>query len=786
VVLTNVFVFGPLGTNNPVLGPIELAPGQAQSYAGAYQVPFNLCSVAVSASGQETCGGTWATNTASCPVATAPLLSLTQTCPTNPVVPGGLLTYAGSVSNAGNITLTGVSIWNNLSGATPVFTVATLLPGQATNYTGSYLAPTNCASLSSSTATAQSLCGVNVTNTVSSTCSVQTTPQIVMTAACPVAPLIPGGSATYSGSVSNAGTSTLTNIIVVSDQPAANTTVFTVASLAPGAVTNFTGSYTVPPNSCSVAAAFSVTAQNRCTPGTVTNIASVNCLTTTTPGLSIMETCPAGPVAAGTPVVYTGAVTNTGNITLLNVLVFSSQPSNNIPVLDLLSLAPGASATFTGGYIAAGGLDLTTNLTVQTNLSGTITTNTVTSIMATNSLTVSTNTVTPTFGTIDPVSLAMNDQFIVSSNLHGLMYADQNENWGPTLFYSITEPAAGVNTFDSFPAGGPVTSRFNLVTTNYDAITLAAPNVGYGSVNFYYVRHDRSGVSTFGEIIAQGASASADLWVLNYTGYKALAFAAANLGYGANVFYYVRNDTNGLATFGTINPTPGGVETDLYGVGTNFDSLVYVPGTVSTWGTAFFAYLRHTSTGSIIGTINPVTQVVTDRLSLGTNLLTSLTFTATDVGYGANKFYYLRPAQIILTTNSVTTFITNVVTTLTTNLTTSFVTNSLVTFTPTNTVTVTGVDVCQSRTVSAAANCQGPIVLGAFIRTIGNSALTTGFFRMFIPSVIGESYTVQYKNKLTDAVWTDLETIAGTGGTLIITNATTGQPSRFFRFMATP
>jgi hypothetical protein len=50
---------------------------------------------------------------------------VTQNCPVNPVGPGTILTYSGSVSNAGNITLTNVVVTNDRSGATPLFTAAT-------------------------------------------------------------------------------------------------------------------------------------------------------------------------------------------------------------------------------------------------------------------------------------------------------------------------------------------------------------------------------------------------------------------------------------------------------------------------------------------------------------------------------------------------------------------------------------------------------------------------------------------------------------------------------------
>ena len=183
---------------------------------------------------------------------------------------------------------------------------------------------------------------------------------------------------------------------------------------------------------------------------------------------------------------------------------------------------------------------------------------------------------------------------------------------------------------------------------------------GYGSV-FYYLRHDNSSVAHLGVIKAAGASSDSDLSApLFGTGYTGLAFAAANVGgYGANLFYYVRNDATGLSWFGSINPTPDLVTTDRYTVGTNFDALVFVPSAVATWGTAIFAYLRHDNTGSIIGTINPVTHTVTDRLHLGTNFLTGFTFTATDVGYGPNLFYYLRPAGTFGTIDPVTGILTD-------------------------------------------------------------------------------------------------------------------------------
>ena len=92
--LTNVMVFSPQMCRDdqvegftdgkqlvPFLGPIDLAPGQAEPYAGCVFVPYNTCEVTVFVTSQETCRGTWITNTASCPVAVTPGITLAEVCP---------------------------------------------------------------------------------------------------------------------------------------------------------------------------------------------------------------------------------------------------------------------------------------------------------------------------------------------------------------------------------------------------------------------------------------------------------------------------------------------------------------------------------------------------------------------------------------------------------------------------------------------------------------------------------------------------------------------------------
>jgi uncharacterized repeat protein (TIGR01451 family) len=73
---------------------------------------------------------------------------------------------------------------------------------------------------------------------------------IVVTKQCPPHPVPPGGTLIFTGAVTNAGNVTLTDVLVVNDQPAPNTLVYGPATLAPGAGAEFSASYRVPPCSC--------------------------------------------------------------------------------------------------------------------------------------------------------------------------------------------------------------------------------------------------------------------------------------------------------------------------------------------------------------------------------------------------------------------------------------------------------------------------------------------------------------------------------------------------------
>jgi hypothetical protein len=101
----------------------------------------------------------------------------------------------------------------------------------------------------------------------------------------------------------------------------------------------------------------------------------------------------------------------------------------------------------------------------------------------------------------------------------------------------------------------------------------------------------RTGFSTFGTIATNGAVTDR-FGVGNDV--DALDFVAADLGYGTNLFYFLRHDPNGFSTFGTINTN--GAVTDRFGVGNNFDALTFASGNHG-FGPNLFYYLRRDVTG---------------------------------------------------------------------------------------------------------------------------------------------------------------------------------------------
>jgi hypothetical protein len=161
---------------------------------------------------------------------------------------------------------------------------------------------------------------------------------------------------TFSGSVSNCGDTPLRAITVRDNQPAPNTPVLQVTALAPGAVTNFTGTYTSA-NICgpftdilTVEAVDAAVASNAlCSASFVTNSsAPATCTITYTPCINVTKVCSTNLLflCNSNPSVinFSGIVSNCGNITLTNVTLADDLINGGAVFLRIASLAPGATA----------------------------------------------------------------------------------------------------------------------------------------------------------------------------------------------------------------------------------------------------------------------------------------------------------------------------------------------------------------------------------------------------------------------------------------------------------
>jgi uncharacterized repeat protein (TIGR01451 family) len=298
-----------------VLFPTNLAIGQSATFSGSW-VPSNPCSsstaiLTVRASDEFTATPRIVTNftTVTCQNVLTAGIKVTKACPVGTISPGQLLTFSGTVSNTGNVTLTNIIVLNDQPAAnTPVFTLASLAPGISASFTGSYTTPTNCSATDTLIANASSVCGVAVTDSASATCPILTTPLIEVTAACPATPVGPGGTLIYSGTVRNTGNITLTNVVLSSDRPTANTVVLTVDTLAPGASTNFTSSYTVTSETCEVTTTFKGVGSDICTSIAVTNSVATTCSVTTASAIAVTLACPAVPAATGGLITYSSII----------------------------------------------------------------------------------------------------------------------------------------------------------------------------------------------------------------------------------------------------------------------------------------------------------------------------------------------------------------------------------------------------------------------------------------------------------------------------------------------
>jgi uncharacterized repeat protein (TIGR01451 family) len=325
-----------------------------------------------------------------------PALSLVKTVDTSalssPVAVGDTLTYAFTVTNTGNTTLTNVTLADPLPGmALTAPAIPSLAPGaSASMWTGSYdLTQADIdAGFVENQATATGsyvdpVTGPQTVDDLSGTTTANDTPTSAGNLQSPSVALVKtvdtsgvsspaavGDTLTYGFTVTNTGNTTLTNVTLADPLPGMALTAPAIATLAPGAsISTWTGSYNL--TQADIDNGF-VENQATATGGytdPVTGPETVEDLSGTTTGDDTPTQAPLGqnaaialvktvdtaglssPVELGDTLTYAFTVTNTGNTTLTNVTLADPLPGMVLTAPAIASLAPGASAsTWTGTY----------------------------------------------------------------------------------------------------------------------------------------------------------------------------------------------------------------------------------------------------------------------------------------------------------------------------------------------------------------------------------------------------------------------------------------------------
>ena len=303
-------------------------------------------------------------------------LSVVKTAaPTQVSAVGQTVTYTFVVTNTGNVTVRGITVNDTQTApagrldAAPTCAATTLAPGASTTCTATYTvtqADLDHGSIHDS-ATAR---GTRPTGTVTSppgeaTVDVAQAPAITLVKTADKTTVSAAGAViAYTFTVTNSGNVTVHGLAVADTQaaPAGSldaAPVCNVTTLAPGAVTTCTATYTVTRadlDAGTVADTATATAQDPAGQPVVSGPSSATVLADQHAGLTIDKAADVSSVSAvGDTIAYTFTVTNSGNVTVRDLAVTDAQtaPAGDLdadPVCQATSLAAGASTTCTATY----------------------------------------------------------------------------------------------------------------------------------------------------------------------------------------------------------------------------------------------------------------------------------------------------------------------------------------------------------------------------------------------------------------------------------------------------
>ncbi|MFO1171903.1 MAG: autotransporter domain-containing protein [Hyphomicrobiaceae bacterium] len=272
---------------------------------------------------------------------------------------GDVVDYTITVTNTGNMTLTGVAVSDPMLGGALAGS-ATLVPAASATYTGSYtLLQSDLDSNGGGDGDLDNTATVTTDQTAPQTASaavlLSRTPALTLAKSADVASVDAAGTVVqYSLTLTNTGNATLTNVSVTDPMNGLSSIAgCPVSSLAPEATATCTATYTVTQTDIDNGGPIANTAtasSDQTDPVTANASVTVN----RSPALTFEKSADVASIdAAGAVIHYAFKLTNTGNATLTNVSVTDSMNGlSSIAGCPVSSLAPEATATCTATYTA--------------------------------------------------------------------------------------------------------------------------------------------------------------------------------------------------------------------------------------------------------------------------------------------------------------------------------------------------------------------------------------------------------------------------------------------------
>ena len=359
-----------------------LAPGTSTTCTGTYtttQADVDNGSITNTATAGATAANgspvSSPSSTASVGVAQATGITLVKAAsPAVVTAAGQSVAYSFTVTNTSTVTLSGVGVSDSFtspSGAAPAVScpVTTLAPGVSTTCTSSYVvtqADIDTGSFTdSATASGTTPSGTTIASSPSDA-TVGVTQSPALTAVKTASPSTITGSGQlirFSIVVTNSGNVTISALGVVDTMaspagPAPSVTC-PVSTLGPGASTTCTASYTstqgdVDNGSISNTASATGSAPDGETISSPASTATI--AAAPSPALTLVKTAsPTTASVAGQTITYSFAVTNSGNVTINDLVIADvlASPAGPVPVVSCptTTLGPGASTTCTASYV---------------------------------------------------------------------------------------------------------------------------------------------------------------------------------------------------------------------------------------------------------------------------------------------------------------------------------------------------------------------------------------------------------------------------------------------------